>query len=129
MPHPRTQVYIIDGSPSLCSAYARVVRSANMEPQTFASVEDFMRSGFSDDNACVISDAEMPGTSGIDLPGLLQRAGHRLPVIIVTGHDAPEMRDRARREGAAAYFRKPIDDHALLDAIVWSVVCGKRQGT
>ncbi len=80
-----------------------------------------MASVFLDANACVISDVQMPGTSGLDLPVLLARAGRRVPVIFVTAHDTPETRDRAQSAGAVAYFRKPVDDQALLDAVAWAV--------
>jgi len=121
MPDPTIQVYIVDDEPSICIALARLVRSAKMQPQTFASVEDFMRADVSDKNACVVSDVQFPGTSGLELPVLLGQAGRRLPVIFVTAQDTPEIRDRAQRLGAAAYFRKPVDDQALLDAIAWAL--------
>jgi FixJ family two-component response regulator len=121
MPNPPIQVYIVDDEPSICTAYARLVRSAKMQPRTFSSVEDFMRSDFSDENACVVSDVQFPGKSGLDLPVMLGRAGHHLPVIFVTAHDTPETRDLAQRFGASGYFRKPVDDQALLDAIVWAI--------
>ena len=121
MPSAPIQIYIVDDEPSICTAYARLVRSAKMQPRTFASVEDFMRSDFTDENACVVSDVQFPGKSGLELPVLLGRAGHHLPVIFVTAHDTPETRDLAQRYGAAAYFRKPVDDQALLDAIAWAL--------
>jgi FixJ family two-component response regulator len=126
MPNPPIQVYIVDDEPSICTAYARLVRSAKMQPRTFASVEDFIHSEFTDKNACVISDVQFPGKSGLELPVLLGRAGHHLPVIFVTAHDTPETRDLALRFGASAYFRKPVDDQALLDAIAWAIG-GKHQ--
>jgi FixJ family two-component response regulator len=64
----------------------------------------------------------MPGVSGLELPALLASAGRRLPVILVTAHDTEETRDIAQRAGAAAYFRKPVDDQALLDAIAWTLI-------
>jgi FixJ family two-component response regulator len=121
MPTAPTRVYIVDDEPSICTAYARLVRSAKMQPQTFASVEEFLQSDFSDENACVVSDIQMPGTSGLELPGLLAAAGRHVPVVFVTAHDTSETRDRAQSVGAAAYFRKPVDDQALLDAIAWAV--------
>jgi FixJ family two-component response regulator len=121
MPRAPIQVYIVDDEPSICMAYARLVRSANMQPRTFASIEDFMGSEFTDENACVISDVKFPGKSGLELPVLLGQAGHRLPVILVTAHDTLETRDIAQRFGAAAYFHKPVDDQALLDAIAWAL--------
>src|SRR4051812_45247 len=121
MPTRPIQVYIVDDEPSICTAYARLARSANMQPRTFASVEDLMRADLSQENACVICDVQMPGTSGLDLPMLLEHAGRNLPVIFVTAHDSPEGREKAQRGGVAAYFRKPVDDQALLDAISWAV--------
>jgi FixJ family two-component response regulator len=121
MPTLPIQVYIVDDEPSICTAYARLVRSAKMRPRTFASVEDFLCAEVEDENACVVSDVQFPGKSGLELPVLLGRAGHHLPVIFVTAHDTPETRDRAQRYGAAAYFSKPVDDQALLDAIRWAL--------
>ncbi|HEY3901711.1 MAG TPA: response regulator [Chthoniobacter sp.] len=115
------QVYIVDDEPSICTAYARLARSAKMEPRTFASVEEFLRAECTDDNACVISDVRMPGISGLELPGLLRRAGRHLPVIFTTAHDTAETREIAQQAGAAAYFQKPVDDQALLDAIAWAL--------
>jgi FixJ family two-component response regulator len=121
MPHPAIRLYIVDDEPSVRTAYARLARSAKMEPHTFASVEEFMGSEFSDENACVIADVQFPGKSGLELPVLLGRAGHFLPVIFVTAHDTRETLDLAHRFGAAGYFRKPVDDQALLDAITWAL--------
>jgi FixJ family two-component response regulator len=121
MPQSPIQVYIVEDELSVATAYARLARSAKMKARTFASVEDFMRAEFSDENACVISDVQFPGKSGLELPVLLGRAGHVLPVIFVTGHDTPETRDLAQRFGAAGYFRKPVDDQALIDAITWAI--------
>jgi FixJ family two-component response regulator len=121
MPSDPVQVYIVDDEPSVCSALARLVRSARMQPLTFASVDDLMSSKLTDENACVISDVAMPGTSGLELPSLLATAGLHLPVIFITANDTPETRSLAQRAGAAAYFRKPVDDQALLDAIAWAL--------
>jgi FixJ family two-component response regulator len=115
------QIYIVDDEPSVCAAYARLVRSARMQPVTFASVDEFMRADLPDTNACVVSDVRMPGTSGLELPALLAKADRHVPVILVTAHDTQETRDTAHRVGAAAYFRKPVDDQALLDAIAWAI--------
>src|SRR4051794_12485837 len=127
MPTSVIQVYIVDDEPSICTAYARLVRSARMQPRTFTSVEDFMGAELPDANACVISDVQFPGKSGLEIPILLASAGRQLPVIYVTAHDTPETRELASRLGAHGYFRKPVDDQALLDAIAWSL--GARHNT
>ena len=61
----------------------------------------------------------MPGDSGLDLPEMLRRIGRELPVIILTAQDTEPTRAAAKRSDAAAFFRKLVDDQALLDAIRW----------
>jgi CheY-like chemotaxis protein len=47
----------------------------------------------------------------------IAEAGVRVPVVVITGHDTTESRERALAGGASAYLRKPVDDQALLEAI------------
>jgi len=42
-------------------------------------------------------------------------------MIFVTAYDTEENRATAKRAGAAAFFNKPVDVQALLDAIIWAV--------
>jgi two-component system response regulator FixJ len=117
MPPPAIQVYIVDDEPSVRHALARLMRSAHMTAHVFASVDEFMDASVTDENACVISDVRMPGNGGLELLALLIRAGRKIPVIIITANDTQELRDMAKRLGAAAYFRKPVDAQPLLNAI------------
>jgi FixJ family two-component response regulator len=121
MPNSPIHVYVVDDEPSVCASLARLLRSSNILPQTFLSVEELLRAGLSGHNACIVSDVRMPGISGLALPTLLAEAGYRIPVIFVTAHDSPDMRTMAEQSGAVACFRKPVDGQALLDAIVQAV--------
>ena len=40
---------------------------------------------------------------------------------VISGDDDPAIRRAAQRMNAAAFFRKPVDGSALLDAIDWAV--------
>jgi FixJ family two-component response regulator len=51
---------------------------------------------------------------------LLKSQGKQLPVIIVTT-DSHRSAEHAHQAGAVAFFHKPIDDQALLEAISWAV--------
>jgi len=114
-------VYIVDDDSSVRQALARLIRSAGMRAEVFASVPELVGLASSEEPDCVIVDIRMPDTSGLELPGLLARAGLRPPVIFVTAYDTDENRAEARRVGAAAFFHKPVDGQALLDAIAWAV--------
>jgi FixJ family two-component response regulator len=63
----------------------------------------------------------MRGLTGFDLQEKLVFKGIRLPVIAVSALDDAETRERARNLGAAAFFRKPVDGQALIDAIHWAM--------
>ena len=97
------------------------MRSARLEVELFESVHHFLDASDLTRHACVVADVRMPGESSLDLPTLLARKGCQLPVIYVTAHDTEETRHLARDAGASGFFRKPVDDQALLDAIEWAL--------
>jgi two-component system response regulator FixJ len=90
-----------------------------MYVRLFESAQQFLDSDFTKENACLIADVKMPGMDGLELQQKLVEDGTNLPVILVTGFDTEETRALAKQSGAAGYFRKPVDDRALLDAIRW----------
>ena len=117
MHQARVQVYIIDDDPSVCTAFSRLVRSGGMDAHTFRSVEEFLESAFLTSDACVVADVQLPGMSGLEVPRLLSERGCVMPVIFVSGQLPDVVKADASKVGAVACFRKPVDGHALLDAI------------
>lgn len=121
MEHKQSTIYVIDDDESVRRSFERLLRSANLEVETFSSVEEFLSGQRQGDNACVIVDMRMPGSTGFDLQRELASRGMRIPVIVISASDDTQTREQARRLGAVAFFRKPIDDQALLDAIWWAI--------
>src|SRR5437762_10311768 len=95
----------------------RLMRSAGLGVETFASGAEFLKSIDTRLPDCVVLDLHMPQMNGFDVQAHLARKCAALPVIIVTGHDLPNARDRAMARGASAFLRKPVLDRTLLDAI------------
>lgn len=125
--HPRVAataascpLYIIDDDASVRVALERLLIAAGFPVRAFPSADAFLASGAPIDRACIILDVMMHGFSGIDLCQTLKARNLRANFIFVTAHDTPEARQRAREAGAIAYFRKPVDDRALIDAIEWA---------
>jgi FixJ family two-component response regulator len=114
-------VYIVEDDASVRRAMSRLMRSAGLSEAAFANVKEFVAADIEDTNACVVADVRMPGASGLDLPEILAGRGNQLPVIFVTAQDTEVTRERARNVGAAGYFRKPVDDQALIDSIHWAL--------
>lgn len=114
-----TTIYLIDDDASVRKAMKRLLRVAGYETETFASCYAFLESPFRQKNTVLVVDIHIPGLNGLDLKENLLRSGIRIPVIFITAYDNAEKREKANKMGAAAYFRKPVDAQALLDAIEW----------
>ena len=117
----RPEIYIVDDDESVRRAMKRLIRSAGLEVRTFSSAQEFLDCKSINQSACMIVDIKLQGMSGLELYEELRARGSGLPVIFITGFDSPETRDQAKNAGAAGYFRKPIDDQALLDSIHWAL--------
>lgn len=122
------QIYIVDDDASVRRAMERLIRSAGMEVQAFASAQEFLDFEYSNQNACMIVDIKLQGMNGLELQNELSARGSDLPIIFITGFDSPEIREQAKKAGAAGYFRKPLDDQALLDTIQWALARDQKLG-
>jgi FixJ family two-component response regulator len=110
-------VAIVDDEDSVRRALERLLRSAGISPDVFASGETFLASLAIRRPDCVILDLHMPGVTGFDVQTRLNASEYRVPVIVITGHDSAESRERVHALGASDYLRKPVGAKALLDAI------------
>ena len=113
-------VYVIDDDESVRKALKRLLRSANLDAETFSSAEEFLSNSRQGQNACILIDIQMPGLTGFDLQKRLLSQEVRIPVIVISASDDVQTREHARDLGAVGFFRKPVDDQALLDAIWWA---------
>jgi FixJ family two-component response regulator len=112
-------IYIVDDDDSVRRALSRLLRSAGMDCESFPSGEALLDHLPDDARGCLIMDVRMPGLTGHDVQVGLRKRGATLPVIVLSAQDDAETRERARELGAMTFFRKPVDDQALLDAINW----------
>ena len=108
---------VVDDDDDVRVALRRLVSSAGFMVETYASGAEFLHALHDHRPHCVVLDLHMPGMSGFEVQGALARAHADVPVVIITGHDTPEARERALKLGATAYLCKPVDDEALLGAI------------
>ena len=112
-------VYIVDDDELVRKGLARLVRSGGFRPKGYDSPEHFLDDVEPDTRACILLDITMPKMSGLQVQERLKARGNTLPIIVVSARDDDESRCRARQLDARCFFRKPVDDRALLDAIAW----------
>lgn len=115
------KIYVVDDDDSVRKALGRLLRAAGLNFESFPSGESFLASLGQDARGCVVMDIQMPGLTGHDVQERLRDRRQNIPVIALSAQDDEEARHRARELGAVAFFRKPVDDQALLDAIQWTM--------
>ncbi len=110
-------VFIVDDDDSARIGLGRLIRVAGYNVRLYADAHTFLAEVCEMPKACIVSDLRMPGLASRSLQEELAAKGIVMQVIIVTAERNPEMRCQAKKAGAVAYFRKPVDGTALLDTI------------
>lgn len=118
-PGHRCIVYIVDDDELVRKGLARVMRAGGFTPKAYESPELFLKEVKQDAPACILLDITMPRMTGLQVQATLKSRSITIPVIAVSARDDEETRIRARELDARCFFRKPVDDQALLDAISW----------
>jgi len=117
MPEATPTVFVVDDDMSVRSALARLMRSAGLHVETFASAQEFWGYQRPEGPACLVLDVRLPGENGLVLQDTLQTQGRCLPIIFLTGHGTVPMCARALKAGAVDFLQKPCNDEDLLEAI------------
>ncbi len=110
-------VAIVDDDESVRSALQGLMKAVGLPARSFASAEEFLKSGEQRETGCLIADIRMPGMSGLELQATLNADGCRIPIIFITAHGDEKMRMQALRAGAVEFVAKPFDDEALVASV------------
>jgi FixJ family two-component response regulator len=110
-------VFVVDDDASVRDALSSLLRSVDLEVETFGSAAEFLRARLPDTPSCLVLDVRLPGVSGLDFQGELAKSGIHIPIIFVTGHGDIPMTVKAMKAGAVEFLTKPFRDQDMLDAI------------
>jgi len=110
-------VAVIDDDEAFRTALQRLLKAAGVPVRSFASAEDFLKSGQQHETGCLVTDIRMPGMSGLDLQAKLSAEHCLIPTIFITAHGDEKMRLQAMRGGAVKFLGKPFDSAILLESV------------
>jgi FixJ family two-component response regulator len=111
------RIAIVDDEESIRRALKRLMISAGLNVDVYAGGTDFLAAVDASHPDCVILDLHMPGLTGFEVLERLGRSNSEIPVVTITGHDAPGTEARVLAGGASAYLRKPVNSQDLMGAI------------
>jgi len=118
-------ISIIEDDQPFRESMRKLVRSLGYTVEAFPSAVDFLASPFLTETACLVSDVQMPGMSGVELHRHLSDAGYTIPTILVTAYPDEIVRKRALKDGIVCYLSKPVDDEHLERCLRSALESGK----
>jgi len=127
MTEPAPIVFVVDDDPSVRKALARLLKSALLPVEVFASAQELLERPLPDAPACLILDVRMPGLNGLDLQSALAERNSSLPIIFVSGRGNIATAVRAMKGGAVDFLTKPVKDTDLLRAVRAALVRAAEQ--
>jgi FixJ family two-component response regulator len=111
------RISIVDDDASIREALQSLMRSVQLDVETFASAEEFLASDRIKVTSCLILDVYLPGMSGFELQSHLNAERRGIPVIFITAHADEISRERALKGGAVEFLGKPVRREPLFKAI------------
>ena len=117
MPDTQAIVFVVDDDASVREALGRLIRSAGLKVEAFASAEEFLNRDRVDAPSCLVLDVRLPDLSGLELQRRMVEASNEIPIVFITGHGDIPTTVRAMKAGAVEFLTKPLVEGDLLESI------------
>jgi DNA-binding response OmpR family regulator len=108
---------LVDDEEEFVHALAERLETRGLKPSVAYDGEQALAMVEQQEPEIMVLDLRMPGLHGLEVLRRLKQTHPQVQVIILTGHGSDADEDLAGELGAAAYMQKPVDLHALIDAM------------
>lgn len=120
-------VAVVDDDDGIRRALIRLMRSVGIPAQSFASGRAFLDALVHACPGCVVLDLQMPGMSGFEVQAHLAEQAPNLRVIVMSGQNLADCRERALLGKPYALLSKPANDQELLNLIALALARPARE--
>ncbi len=103
------KVLVADDEHAICQAFSQFLTHEGHTPLIASSGREALEIIARDTPATVFLDVQMPGMSGLETLGEIQRLTPHLPVVVMTAYGTMQTAMEAMRLGAFDYLTKPVD--------------------
>jgi FixJ family two-component response regulator len=117
-------ISVVEDDEPFRESMRKLVTALGYAVEAFPSAANFLGSPRLAETACLVTDVQMPGMTGVELHRHLVNAGYAIPTILVTAYPDETVRKRVLKEGVVCYLRKPVDDDHLEHCIRSAVESG-----
>lgn len=127
-------ILIIDDNPVVLKAFELKLKASGFTIATTTSATDVARAAETSRAELIILDVNFPIDLGPDWSGYTAMQWLRrfpglsaIPVILVSGEDSAKHKEKALKEGAIAFFQKPVNYQELLDTVLRTLEIRRRE--
>ena len=104
-------IYVVDDDAAVRRSLSLLLQSHGFSVRSCDSPAQFLARFEPDRRACLLLDLRMPGMDGAELQRRLVEEGHRLPIVILTGHGDVSAAVRAMKQGAIDFIESRPTRH------------------
>jgi putative two-component system response regulator len=108
------RILVVDDEEPIRRVIARLLQRNGYECETAGDAEEAMMLLKERDFALVLTDMDMPGTSGLDLIMQIVAMYEDIATVMVTGMDDAKLADAALKIGAYGYIIKPFESNEII---------------
>jgi FixJ family two-component response regulator len=123
--HSAPVVWVVDDDRAVCTALSRLLRAAALDVVTMSSATEVVEALGRSTPDCVLLDLWLQDGSGLDLLPRFQLHSDQVPVVFLSADGDVRSSVRAMKDGAIDFLEKPVEDGAVLDAVIRAVARGR----
>jgi FixJ family two-component response regulator len=115
-------VAVVDDDPEMRASLATLLDALGYRAETYDSAETFLTCASTCSASCLVVDINLGDITGVELVHQLLADGLKWPIIFMSGHDDPAIKNQASAFDPIAFLLKPFRANDLIDAIKKAVL-------
>ena len=104
----RARILIVDDERDLVDAYVRLLERSGHQCVGAFDANEAIRVIDAESFDLVITDLSLPDSSGIEIVRHARAKSKNTPIIVMSGHNTPDVNEAARAAGANISLLKPV---------------------
>ena len=112
-----SRVFVVDDDVASAASMSALMKSEGLKTESYVSAEAFLDAYDGRPNACLVVDVRLPCMNGLELQQALNERGHKISIVMISGHADREVSDRALENGAVAFLEKPFPANDLCKSV------------
>lgn len=113
----RPVIGVIDDDVSILDAMTRLLPVNGFDLELYVSTHKFLETIRRTQASCLIVNATLRESCGVDFVQRLAKRGITFPIIFIATGPDEELEKRAKEAGCAAFLRKPFSAYLLVETL------------